>query len=157
MNTDDETYLLRVSGKQAEQMHRALEFFARIGAGQLDELLQHPAVSLRAIRRMPSDRGHYLIAALKDELFNLPPAASFSVMSAPEPVRITWDIGNVIRHRLAWDRADNPESRDWSMMAVAFDGPAQTADESLPTIERVPTSGPAPEHQRDGGHEHPDR
>lgn len=139
MNTDDETYLLRVTGKQAEQMHRALEFFARIGAGQLDELLQHPAVSIRAVRARSSERGRDLIVALKEELFNLPPAASLSVLAAPDPVRTTWDIRNVIRHRLAWDRADNPEARDWGrMITVDFDGPMQTADEPLPTIERLP-------------------
>ena len=43
--------------------------------------------------------------------------------------RIAWDIQQVIRHRIAWDR--NPKGN----ITVDFDSPLKTSDEQLPIIE----------------------
>jgi hypothetical protein len=57
--------------------------------------------------------------------------------------QVSWDLHQVIRHRLAWDRAYRDgivkpgDARDWNqMMGVLYDEPLPMGDEPLAKIER---------------------
>ena len=62
---------------------------------------------------------------------------------------ISWDLHQVIRHRLAWDRAiakgvvDGPEApRKWSMTGAYYDEPIKSSTEPLAEIRRVDSKNP---------------
>ena len=134
-------YLMRLTEEQADLMHRALEFYARIGIGQLEEVLAHPAVSHwnKMTARSPED-ARAMIAQLKGELLGLSASASYSIYSeeVPDAMRVAWDIRNVIRHKLASERADHEPVREFSpLTGVALDTPTQSGSWALPVIENV--------------------
>lgn len=149
-------YVLEMTEKQAEVISAALEIYARIGIGQLSEVLEHPDVT-RALIASRADRGELekLMAELKASLFGLKENASFSIMSerVNDRNRVAWDIRNVIRHRLSWDRAWGEDGHDFKTLSgVQYDQPTRTAhSEELPQIKLRP--GTAPEREPAIGHD----
>jgi hypothetical protein len=123
---DNDAYLLQINGDQAAVIARALDFYARIGAGQLEELLHHPAVD--TFVHAP-EYAQELIVGLKAALFGLPATASRSILSAtlPESLRVAWDIAAVLRRR-----ADEKNIDDDPIMP--------TATRPLPLIDCVTTA-----------------
>lgn len=135
-------YVLSLTTEQAELVHRGLEFYARIGIGQLEEVLHHPAVvaQRQSLPARSPENARELVTQLKDELFNLPRDAGQSIYSeeVPDATRVVWDIRNVIRHKLASDQGDYEPTRDFSpLTSVAFDTPRPAGSQALPVMENV--------------------
>ena len=121
-------YTLHLTQKQAAEISHACEILARLRMGQID----------MALRELPLDKpmeyerekyvSNYLRSLYRPGWRPIDGAA--------------WDLYQVIRHRLAWDRAYaegivNPgEPRRWpEMMGVMYDKPMQVGDEPLAKIE----------------------
>ena len=59
----------------------------------------------------------------------------------PEQARIAYDLIQVIRHRLAWDKIGkdpNKDQREWpEMMGLCYDQPFRVSEQHLAKIEKV--------------------
>ncbi|MFG3398704.1 hypothetical protein ACQKEK_02290 [Pseudomonas sp. NPDC077408] len=130
------TYTLTLTEQQAGELQEACELLARIKIGQINH----------AIERLPGyhdQRDWDRVHATRHEIQRL----ATSLM--PEMTRrrddgIAWDLYQVIRHRLAWDRALDAgtiqpgEQRKWpEMMGVSYDEPLAMSGLPLATIKET--------------------
>ncbi len=125
-------YTLTVNEKQAGEISLACEILARLRMGQVD----------MALRELPLEgRLDYwnerVIENVLKPLYRKDGKRSDCA---------AWDLHQVIRHRLAWDRAYRDgivkpgDARDWNrMMGVIYDSPLTMGDEPLAKIERSET------------------
>ena len=127
----EERYELSISEKQARVMVDALDLFSRIGIGQLREVLRHPQYERVILRDNESYKYcERLLDQIKKLLTGFGPSASYGI-ACPEvhdDSNIAYDLLQVIRHRLAWDR--NPKGG----IEVYFDRPIQLSKEELAEI-----------------------
>lgn len=124
------TYQLTLNEEQARVLTQALDLYARIGCGQLEEILQHHQFRVDYAQ---SELARERIQQAKLILTSLPETAYFSIHSPDicSAYRVAFDLKQVIRHRLAWD--NNPQGG----ILVNFDTPVQTAkDTPLATMVR---------------------
>ena len=133
----DRPYQLSLTERQAQVLTEALDLFSRIGMGQLEEI----AYVLRSYTK-PSESSSLLSSRL-DELKRLAREASNVWMGSPfgcrgisseeigDAFRVAWDLHQVIRYRLAWDR--NPNGG----LQVSFDTPMKYSQEPLAIIKKV--------------------
>jgi len=131
----DRPYQLSLTERQAQVLTEALDLFSRIGMGQLEEI----AYVLRSYTK-PSESSSLLSSRL-DELKRLAREASNVWMGSPcgcrgisseeigDAFRVAWDLHQVIRYRLAWDR--NPNGG----LQVSFDTPMKYSQEPLANIK----------------------
>jgi hypothetical protein len=134
------TYTLTVGEEQARVLNAALELYSRVGMGQLGFILEHPEVQ----KRMSGLRETALecedaLDDVKKAIFGMASGQYHSIASGElaEETRSAWDLQQVIRHRLAWDRAGNPPLRDFATMcAVHFDQPTQSSGHALAVIAK---------------------
>ena len=144
----DKQYTLTVTETQAQVLIQALEVMARLGIGQFRDALdmlplkEHRPpgwnADVDAIGRILSK---YMIGGVEGYRSSL----GISNEATSPLAKSAWDMYQVIRHRLSWDRAvedgtiasvDAP--RDWSkMFGVHYDSPMRTGPEPLAKIERV--------------------
>lgn len=103
-------YQLFISKKQARVITSALDLFSRIGIGQLEEVLRHPQYA----NVIFNDHISYKICKehlnrIKELLTEFGPNASYGIghPKVHGDCTISYDLMQVIRHRLAWD--NNPE------------------------------------------------
>jgi hypothetical protein len=134
---------LGLDEKQAELLVQALDLATRLHLGQTNivgEYLQ--GCSPRSADPEIVDA---TLERLRRECFGFSRSESFGITSEKisDDARAMWDIHQVLRHRLSWDRAGNPETRDWdTMMGVNFDEPRRSSHErELPKIETVEEEG----------------
>lgn len=145
MTRETARYQLTVSGEQADLINRALEFYERVGGlGQFEVavepwLFRCDANKLEAARRA--------LDQVKLHLTGFGYGASYGIYSpeVPDEHRVAYDLQQVIRYRLAWDRT--PEGG----LGVWFSEPYQTSQVPLAKIEQIAASpsslasSPAPE------------
>lgn len=134
---DDRPYHLSLTERQAQVITEALDFFSRIGMGQLEEI----AHVLRVYTK-PSESSSLQSYRL-DELKRLIREAANVWMGSPcgchgisseeigDVFRVAWDLHQVIRHRLSWDRHPN------GGLQVSFDTPMKYSQEPLAIIKKV--------------------
>jgi hypothetical protein len=133
-------YTLTINKEQARVICEALEVYSRLKHGQIDEL-----------RNLFRDRwckpnglfnwdSEYLFHALKSVIFTeLDRNASYGVGNKVYPESsVAWDVMQVLRHRLAWDRLaaegkDKPEH-----YGVQYNPPMRFGSEPLAHIEAKP-------------------
>lgn len=103
-------YQLTISEKQAKVIISALDLFSRIGIGQFERILDHP----QYMNKIFDDNTSYKICQehlkrIKKLLTGYPPHASYGIghPKVHGDCTISYDLMQVIRHRLAWD--NNPE------------------------------------------------
>ena len=129
-------YTLTINEEQARVIREALEVYSRLKHGQIDEL-----------RNLFRDRwcnpkgsfnwsSEYLFDTLKSVIFpELEKNAYHGVGSQVYPdSTVAWDLMQVIRHRLAWDRLEDEnkdKSRHWG---VQYDEPMKFGSEPLAKI-----------------------
>lgn len=117
-------YKLEISEKQAYLLQEATELYARIMMAQFD----HIAYTLQINLNLPTDAYHQL----SDEMKKLEHLVSdHTQRKRTETANIAWDLYQVIRHRVSWDR--NPEGG----ITVNFHEPFRCAQEELAKIEKV--------------------
>ena len=127
-------YKITVSNEQARVLMEACEIFSRLGIGQCDE----------ALRRLPVEKvlGWYAdMRKIKDIIS--PHLKSNLYVSESDETKYAWDLYQVIRHRVSWDKAiaDNiislGDKRNWSkMLGVQYDEPMNTSGLPLAKIEK---------------------
>jgi hypothetical protein len=123
---------VEISEKQARIIISALDFYSRIGIGQFREIVSAFSWWQRDEQWLNHrDEVERLIHDAQFNLTGMPFNASYGIFSpeVPESAKIAWDIQQVIRHRLAWDR--NPKGG----MTVDFDTPMKSSTKDFPTIE----------------------
>ena len=109
VDTDDKTYIVRLTGKQLRALSNAAELEARIWIGQLGfvrEVLQ------RDPRLMEDDiirwgEVEWAFAQVKQAVFPGDPVGGGPAIHAPRvnhTAKVLFDLYEVFRHRLAWDR-----------------------------------------------------
>ncbi len=115
-------YTLKLSKRQLETIQRAAELYMRVQMGQFPYIAEifmgDPQVN---------------IGELKDLLYALgrsPEGRKLQRQTRPHKADMAYDIYQVIRHKLAWER--NPKGG----MTVDFDTPMCTSGEDLPEIIR---------------------
>jgi len=132
-------YTLTVTEDQACAISAACELLARLGMGQLDDALRFmPA---------PQDRDwqafHDACRVATDAMQPVIRNKAGNLPRRHEQSAIAWDLYQVLRHRLAWDRAYERgvvkpgDSRKWpAMLGVCYDEPLPMAEHPLATIVR---------------------
>jgi hypothetical protein len=122
-------YTLHLNEKQAGEISLACEILARLRMGQIDMALRE----LPLEKPMEYEQERYISNYLR----------SLYHQDGRQLHQVSWDLHQVIRHRLAWDRAYRDgivkpgDARDWNqMMGVLYDEPLPMGDEPLAKIER---------------------
>ena len=133
-------YNLKINEAQAQVLTDALEIYARLGMGQIYEILEHP--DLRKQRdAFVIDYCRALCENLRGAIFKLPIGNYYSISNREisDTNRVAYDLVQVIRHRLVWDRAGNPPERDHkTMFGPIYDEPMHFSEEQpLPSIDRL--------------------
>jgi len=133
------SYCLVVSGTQVRTLLRALDLFARIGAGQFEEVLHHPAWEAKRLHLafdIPEEKEKIedfrvagkLLQEAKRLATGFQGNASASIVSADVDSRRAFDIYQVIANMLVWK--EHPEGG----MGVDFNEPKQWSDQPLPKM-----------------------
>lgn len=122
-------YTLHLTEKQAAEISHASEILARLRMGQIDMALRE----LPLAEPMHYEQEQYVAGYLK----------SLYRKDGKRADGAAWDLHQVIRHRLAWDRAYRDgivkpgERRNWpEMMGVIYDDPLPMGGEPLARIEK---------------------
>lgn len=120
-------YTLHLTEKQTAEISRACEILARLRMGQID----------MALRELPLDKP----MGYEQERYISNYLRSLYQQDGRQLHQVSWDLHQVIRHRLAWDRAyaegtvKPGERRKWpEMMGVMYDEPLRVSDEPLALI-----------------------
>ena len=122
-------YTLTLTARQASEISSACEILARLKMGQVD----------MAVRELPGNqpKDYEAMREIQQMIERLVPA------KIERGDSIAWDLYQVIRHRLSWDREiergniERGEPRNWSiMMGVSFDEPMKMGSEPLAVIVR---------------------
>ncbi len=127
-------YSLTLSEHQADIVIRALDLYTRIGIGQFEEVEHVYSRTNLAADWKTAERIRAGLNIAK-EAAGHHPNGSYSIHNdkVDDNFRAAYDIQQVIRHRLAWDRQPEGSPR----YHVHFDAPQQISKEPLPTIEKV--------------------
>ena len=137
------TYTFTITDQQARVLSTACEVLARLGIGQFEDALRHLPqrdgidwsawhADMRAIGATLSQHMPHGIDGHRSNL---------GIHNADPAAQSAWDLHQVIRHRLAWDRATaegvtDGRTRRWpAMMAVSYDTPHHVGNEPLATME----------------------
>ena len=143
------TYTLTITEKQARALMDACELLSRIQGGQIREAFDYLPLK--------KDIDWSVYHEIQDELTRRMPeiledgidgwSSSFGVghPELPESHDIAWDLYQVIRHKLSWERAvddgvieSENSPRKWTeMMGVNYDPPMKWSNEPLAKMERV--------------------
>lgn len=131
----DKPYHLAMTERQAQVLVNALDLYSRIGMGQLTEIAH---ILRMTVVGNPSDTVDALDAVerLTREASSMWMGGSggyYGITSEKisDVFRVAWDLQQVIRYRLAWDR--KPEGG----IQVHFDDPMKTSAEELAVIKKV--------------------
>lgn len=144
----DKFYSLKINEQQAQTLRLACEVLARLGMGQFHQALEALPVDWRKAYSQDWNEDLLVIGKIlsKHTQSNVDGwAKSLGIHHASETSKTAWDLYQVIRHQLSWDRAvekgfvENHNSpRDWNkMMAVDYDEPLKVSGESLAKIEKL--------------------
>jgi len=132
-------YRFELDEQQAQLVIQALDMATRLHMGQTNIVGEY--LQGCSSRNADPEVVNSALDLLRRECFGFTRSASFGIHSdaISDDARVMWDIHQVLRHRLSWDRAGNPETRDWStMMGVNYDEPRRSSHEvELPKIETV--------------------
>jgi len=111
-----------------------LDFYSRIGIGQFEEIVHGSFIfdwGSPVSWNNQYDQIRHLLDGVKFNLIGMPFNASLGICGpdTPERAKIAYDIQQVVRHRLAWDR--EPKGG----YTVDFDKPMQCSNLELPKIK----------------------
>lgn len=141
-------YLLKINERQAQLLVDVCDLYSRIGIGQIEEIVnlaRHGMLKHKNGKTADYENlnvADHMIRQVKLFLFGLESNANYGIHNETisDMYRVAWDLQQVIRQRLAWDRRGNPQKREWgeelSMMGVHYDEPHKASKEPLPKIER---------------------
>lgn len=142
------SYSLEIDEEQAQVLKLACEIFARLGIGQFHQALENLPIDWKKAYSQDWNEDLLLIGKIlsKHTQWNVDGwSKSLGIHNARETSKIAWDLYQVIRHRLSWDRAitekfiENENSpRNWSdMMGVDYDEPLKVSGKLLAKIKKL--------------------
>ena len=144
MTTEKRRYVLELDEDHIKALLPALDMAARLHLGQLRMIGDYLAWHVKC----PNDRvGPYndevaaALTYLKQIFFGdgrLNAGFGIHNPEVSDTARIILGVHDVMRHRLSWDEAGNPETRSINMIGVYYDEPRSTCDKELPTIKKLP-------------------
>lgn len=126
------TFALTLNVKQVSVLIQALDFFSRIGIGQIEEvqtMLRHKEHTMpgnvEAVRSF--------LDAVKKQLMGLDSNETWGVFhqKVSDEFKVAWDLQQVIRNKLSWTL--NPAGG----FGVCFDEPMKAGTEPLATMNQV--------------------
>jgi len=133
------TYELTINETHAQVLINALELYSRMGMGQLSFLMEHQDLQKRLVvgpdSHFETVRG--TLEFLKKIIFPELPLNGYYSISSPEindANRVAYEMLQVVRHRMAWDRLQGKQPSGFS---VIYDEPMKTSAQPLPTIRQV--------------------
>ena len=141
--------LVGLTERQMQALSEACDLYSRLAMGQLDDL-KHvlPLAKFDEIDWSGFHEDMAKVEALLRTHYShelRAPNSFFGIASeqVSEQAKAACDLHQVVRHRLAWDRAYDEgvikpgDSRKWpEMMQVSFDDPMGHAKDDLPTVKR---------------------
>lgn len=141
-------YKVELTESQLSTLSVAAEILARLGIGQFRDAIDHlplrSDINYSDYHADVDAIGKILSKHLKNKVDGYRSSLGIHNEEVSNTSRIAWDLYQVFRHELAWDRAvdegwveskDGP--RDWDkMMAVSYDAPHVTSAEPLAVIEQ---------------------
>lgn len=133
-------YTLTMNESQAEVVRDALEAYARLHMGQFDAVITNAFMRRYANPDYP-DFSHETMddihRQLKRTIFpELNPNAYYGVGAKEFPEMTTaWDLMQVVRHRLSWNRLAREGKEKPDFYGVNYNNPMQFGDEPLASIE----------------------
>lgn len=146
-------YILDLSEKQAEVVATATELLARVFMGQMDSVSRALVGAMMRRGELDDGDGSRLrdvenMRALLEKaqcIYTQRPAnASFGILQyeVPDQARMAYDIHQVVRHRIAWNKHPDGGIQVW------FDTPRKTSNEvdvmpSITSIGQKDTGKPA--------------
>lgn len=144
----EKIYRLTINERQAQTISKACEVLARLGMGQLDDALRElPMRGGIEWERWHDDVrsvGQILSAHMPGNIDGHSLRLGIHSEKVSEDSQIAWDLYQVIRHRIAWDRATadgitDGTVRAWDkgMMSVIFDKPMKVSTQPLGKIENA--------------------
>ncbi len=149
----DADYSLKLNADQAKVVQAALELYSRVGMGQLGYVLEHPEIHKR-LAGSPREVAEQTLETAKQAIFGMVHGQYHGIHSREleDETASAWDLQQVIRHRLAWDQAGNPDHRDFRTMGgVRFDEPRRASTQPLARMNALDhpdftdeTGGPYP-------------
>ena len=139
------TYTLTLTREQAQLLSQACETVARLGIGQWRDALEWLPTTEYMAHGWHQDMdaiGAILSKYTKDNVDGWRCSLSVRSDKVHEQAKIAWDLYQVIRYRLSWDRAIEQgivkpgEPRKWpEMMGVNYDDPMKTSKGPMAQIE----------------------
>ncbi|MBI4422295.1 MAG: hypothetical protein HY554_01125 [Elusimicrobia bacterium] len=121
-------YVLELSERQAQALSQAAELYARLGTGQFDKLDRFFWKSVLQARPHLD-----ALCMLKNGSLNAGPGIRSSEVD--DDYRVLYDLHQVLRHRLSWDRDPQPQGM---LRGVFYDEPSRTSkEEPLARIEEL--------------------
>ena len=133
------TYTLTLTATQAATISHACEVLARLGMGQYKDALE-----CLPTKELCPDGWHEDMQAIGHILSKHANVHGLRYSQKHEARRtamsnVAWDLHQVTRHRLAWDRAraDGRTGDKPPTWCVSFDEPLQTSPEPLPQMTAV--------------------
>ena len=119
--------LCQLNSEHCQVLMKALDLYSRLLIGQFD-MLKDTVTDWKKW----SPKANELIEQLKQEVYGFSSGASYGIHSpeVDDDARVAWDVQQVLRNRLAWDR--NPKGG----MQVSFDSPMKSSEQPLVDIYR---------------------
>ena len=145
MNTNDKMYTVTLTGHQLGLISDACDAISRAGIGQFRDALNHMPTKEAfptGYREAMDDIGKILAPFMIHQVDGW--RSSLGIMSEDVKPRYRelFDIVQVIRHQLCWDRVREKEAigETVSTFGVSFDEPWPTSDLPLIKISKVEDS-----------------
>lgn len=140
-NIEATKYTLTVTREQAGVIQDALESYARLRAGQIDMVIIDTFRDRFITEQCPGFTHQvvdHLCGELKKQIFpELYLNSYYGVGGSVYPTAsVAWDMMQVVRHRLAWDRLADKGRTEPEFYGVQYNRPMQFGSEPLATIER---------------------
>lgn len=132
------TYTLHLTATQAATISKACEVLSRLGMGQYKDALECLPVREYCANGWHEDMdaiGHILKKYAP--IWGLGMGQGITHRETPETAKVAWDVYQVTRHRLAWDRAraDGHQGDDPPRWSVDYGQPMKTSAEPLARME----------------------
>jgi hypothetical protein len=131
----EDQYQIQCTKEQVAVIRDALELWARISNGQIQEILtpfsNMPLEFSEEIRRLSRQ-----IEIKMREILPTNPSSKHGVVSKYGD--LSWEMFQTLRHRLSWDKVNNPPERNWkTMWSVDYDEPLKITEVPLVNIRKL--------------------
>lgn len=130
-------YQIKLTKEQASVISKALDVYSRLGAGQFQELM-----TFATVKDLDFAEIEKIFVRLKELMFDLPGHTYLGIGGVSDSCRVSYDLHQVIRHRLAWDNDPRGGYQVW------FDRPMKFGTERLAEMSKIEATVPTERPKR---------